>query len=154
MLSLRHRVVLVSIVVIAAACSDATAPGPLDVRVALARSTIARGDTTHLTVTIHNISTRSVTFNNVCAFDARALPVGDTPDLRPRPRMCIAIYVPVTVAPSDSAVWTLIFDAMAEQCNGSICIWGHLPAGDYRVWGVLTYAEGPAVSAPVPLRIQ
>src|SRR5207247_1960009 len=78
MVSLRHSVALASIVVIvAAACSDATGPGPLDVSVALARSTIARGDTTHLTATVHNISTRSVTFNNVCAFDVRVLPVGE-----------------------------------------------------------------------------
>ena len=155
MVSLRQGVALASIVVIvAAACRDATGPGPLDVSVALARSTIARGDTTHLTATIRNIGTRPITFNNVCAFDVRVVPVGDTPDLRPRQRICIAIYAPVTVAPSDTLVWTLLFDATAEQCHGSLCFWDRLPAGDYRVWGVLTYAEGPGVSAPVPLRIQ
>lgn len=149
----RFCLLLVSSLVLAA-CSDATAPGPLDVSVALARSTIAHGDTTHLTASIHNISTRSVTFNNVCAFDVRVVAVGDTPDLRPRQRICIAIYAPVTVAPSDTLVWTLLFDATAEQCHGSLCFWDRLPAGDYRVWGVLNYAEGPGVSAPVPLRIQ
>ena len=155
MVSLSQRVALASIVVIvAAACSDPTAPGPLDVSVALARSTIVRGDTTHLTAIIHNISTRAVTFNNVCAFDVRVLPVGDTPDLRPRQRICIAIYAPVTLAPSETVVWTLLFDATAEQCHGSICMWDRLPVGNYRVWGVLNYAEGPGVSAPVPLRIQ
>ena len=157
MVSLRPSVALASIVVVvAAACSDATGggPGPLDVSVALARSTIARGDTTHLTATIHNMSTRSVTFNNVCAFDVRVLPVGDTPDLRPRPRICIAIYGPVTLAPSETVVWTLLFDATAEQCTGSICVWDHLPVGHYQVWGVLNYAEGPGVSAPVPLEIR
>src|SRR5258705_894501 len=152
MVRLGKRVPLASIVVIvAAACSDVTAPGPLDVSVALARSTITRGDTTHLTATIHNISTRPVTFNNVCAFDVRVIPVGDTPDLRPRQRVCIAIYAPVTIAPSGTLVWTLRFDATAEQCSGAICRWDQLPVGDYRVWGVLNYAEGPGVSAPVPL---
>src|SRR5881394_1607617 len=147
MVSLRHSVALVSLVVIvAAACNDATAPGPLDVSVVLARSTIVRGDTTHLTATIHNISTRSVTFNNVCAFDVQVLPVGDTPDLRPRPRICIAIYAPVTIAPSQTVVWTLFFDGTAEQCHGSICMSDRVPIGRYHVWGVLNYAEGPAVS--------
>lgn len=149
----RFRLLLVSSLV-AAACIDATAPGPLDVNVALARSTIARGDTTHLTATIHNSSAQPITFNNVCAFDVRVFPVGDAPDLRPRQRACIAIYAPVTVAPSETLIWTLRFDATGEQCSGSTCRWDHLPIGDYRVWGVLTYAEGPAVSAPVPLRIQ
>ncbi len=100
------------------------------------------------------MSTRSVTFNNVCAFDVRVLPVGDTPDLRPRQRICIAIYAPVTLAPSETVVWTLLFDATAEQCTGSICVWDHLPVGHYQVWGVLNYAEGPGVSAPVPLEIR
>jgi hypothetical protein len=155
MVSFRQRVTLASVVaIVAAACSDATAPGPLDVSVALARSTIVRGDTTHLTATIRNISTRSVTFNNVCAFDVRGLPVAETPDLRPRQRVCIAIYAPVTLAPSETVVWTLRFDATAEQCSGPICRWDHLPPGNYRVWGVLNYAEGPGVSAPVPLRIE
>jgi len=149
----RFGLLLVSSLALAA-CSDATAPGPLAVTVDLARSTIARGDTTHLTATIHNISTRPVTFNNVCAFDVRVQPVGDTPDLLPRQRICIAIYAPVTLAPSESVVWTLLFDAMAEQCHGSICMWEHLPVGDYHVWGVLNYAEGPAVSAPVPLEVR
>lgn len=155
MASLRQRVGLASLgVIVAAACSDVTAPGPLDVSVALARSTIVRGDTTHLTATIHNISARSVTFNNVCAFDVRVVPVGATPDLRPRQRVCIAIYAPVTIAPGESVVWTLLFDATAEQCHGSVCMWDRLPVGNYRVWGVLSYAEGPGVSAPVPLEIR
>lgn len=152
---MRQRVALASIVVfVAAACRDATGPGPLDVGVTLARSTLAPGDTTHLTATIRNIGTRPITFNNVCAFDVRVVPVGETPDLRPRQRVCLAIYAPVTIAPSKTVVWTLLFDATVEQCSGAPCRWDHLPPGDYRVWGVLTYREGPGVSAPVPLRIQ
>lgn len=155
MVSLRQCIALGSgVVIVAAGCRDATGPGPLDVRVALARSTIARGDTTHLTATIHNSSTRSITFNNVCAFDVRVLPVGDTPDLRQRHLICIAIYAPVTLAPAETVEWTLLFDATAEQCHESICIWDRLPVGHYQVWGVLNYAEGPGVSAPVPLSIQ
>lgn len=153
-MSPREGVALAAILAVAAACNDVTAPGPLDVSVALARSTIARGDTTHLTATIHNISARPVTFNNVCAFDVRVIPVGDTPDLRPRQRVCIAIYAPVTIAPSQTVAWTLLFDATAEQCHGSICTWDHLPVGNYRVWGVLNYADGPGVSAPVPLEVR
>src|SRR5258705_12120499 len=121
MVRLGKRVALASIVVIvAAACSDVTAPGPLDGNVALARSTIARGATTQLTATIHNISTRPVTFNNVCAFYVRVIPVGDTPDLRPRQRVCLALYAPLTIAPSGTLVCTLRFDATAEQCNSAI----------------------------------
>jgi hypothetical protein len=137
------------------ACTEIAAPGPLHISVTTSRAVITPGDTTHITVTVRNISPSPVTVNLGCAIDVRILEVGDPTDVTdPGPRICIAIYAPVTLEPSETFEQTFLFDAMVGSCTGGTCYRDPFPAGDYVIKGVVFYEKGPAVSDPVPLEIR
>jgi hypothetical protein len=137
------------------ACSEINAPGPLQVSVAVHPNTLAPGDTVQIALTVRNISSQPVTFNVVCAIDVRVLPVGDTTDVtKPGPRICIMIYAPVTLAPSEALEQTYPFNALRWTCDAGSCGYAPFPPGSYRVTGVVFYERGPGVSPPIPLEIR
>ncbi len=156
MLRLCRCVALVLLVaLIGGACNEIAAPGPLEVSVTTSRAVITPGDTTQITLTVRNISPQPVTFNIICALDVRVLAVGDPTDVtNPGPRVCIAIYQPVTIEPFKTLEQTFPFDGTAFSCLGGTCRYDPFPAGDYVIKGVVFYEGSPAVSDPVPLEIR
>lgn len=143
------------VVLVLAACSDVTSPGPLDVSVAVSRSTMSLGDTTEITLTIRNISMQPVTFETICTINVRVLPVGDTTQVTPLLLPCVMMSRQVTLLPADTLTRTFHFDGHEAECtSGYVCGWALLPKGDYFVWGLLDYDQGPGISRPVPLTIQ
>ena len=130
-----------------AAAEGSVAPADSLVSVALSAPTLRRGAPVRVTVTVRNAGASALALETPsgCVTDYEVLDAAGTV-VAEAGLMCLQAITTTTLAPGQRR--DDVFTLSLEGVDGK-----SLPAGRYRVRGVLPLTSGPRRSAPVPLEV-